>query len=131
MKYFFIFSWILTITACDPTVYATYIVKNNTSKDLDIILYSNNNDTININSNDKSQLASLIDMGGKVYLSLYDKDSISINNHSNNNHIKTYLSNTAGKNIYNTDNREVWKEVKKKKRDYEYTFVITEEDIKQ
>ncbi len=55
-----------------------------------------------------------------LYDSVMIKDDMEI--------LKVFKPETLGKNIYNFD---YWDKNKKKKRDYEYTFVITEEDIIQ
>lgn len=120
---------IIIFYSCDPSSFATYRILNNTSQDLNIIQYSDNNDTLSIMSHKEEIIASLEDMGGRIYLSYVDKDSITINDYSSNVQLKIFYPNSYGKNIYNTENREVWIENKKGKMDYEYTFEITEEDI--
>ncbi len=131
MKYILLLSWILAITSCDPVTFVSYNISNSTSKDLEIYVFSNivdENDTIILNKKTKEEWM-VISVSGKsakkIELEQY-YDSILVMSGDEN--VLKYIPEMDGKNIYNY---KYWDENKKKKRDYEYTFEITEEDIKQ
>ncbi len=131
MKYLLLLSWILTMTSCDPVTFVSYNISNSTSKDLEIYVFINivdENDTIILNKKTKEEWM-VISVSGtsakKIELEQY-YDSILVMSGDEN--VLKYIPEMDGKNIYNY---KYWDENKKKKRDYEYTFEITEEDIKQ
>jgi hypothetical protein len=130
MKYLILIICILGLVACDPEYCADYLILNNTNEELTAIFYSSQlsrNDSLQIKPNKKSRVELFCGMsGGPDILDLTMEDSIHLV--STNGSIKYYID-TPGKNIYNTDNQEVWIAMKKGKRDYEYIFEITEEDI--
>ncbi len=128
MKYFIIITIITLMISCDPEVCTTYIIENNSSKNLEIIFSSSSayNDTVTISNGDYHLWFKECHLGGKTIVDFQIYDSICIKSGKEN--LLKYVSEKEGKNIYNY---EYWDENKKKKRDYEYTFEITEEDIKQ
>ncbi len=131
MKYLILITFSTIMISCDPQYCTDYTLSNKTNEELLVLFYSfqlDRVDSIEINSQDNSYLEQSCGLsGGPDILDLQVEDSIVILNKQLN-VLKKYFPNSSGKNIYNF---EYWKENKKKKRDYEYTFEITEEDIKQ
>lgn len=119
----------LSIISCDPVTYVTYNISNLTDKNLLLFFHSSNaieNDTLSLNKSTikKWRIVSVSDRyPEKIDLNQY-YDSIIVK--SNDLVVRKYISAMIGKNIYNY---EYWIENKKGKRDYEYTFEITKEDI--
>ena len=122
----FFFLLIIGCMGCNKDFSSTYVLYNNTQDDLKIIFYSSvKNDTVSLNPNEKKEYLILTD-SEPIGLSFEDNDSIAI--------IKSdmtyvYYKNSSGKNIYDTENNDVWVEKKVGKKSYEYTFEITDEDL--
>ena len=106
-------------------------IKNLTSEKIIVNFVSKDfrdlNKTLEIGSNEQSLYTSFQSANTGVYLTLVDNDSIYIQN-SSNEVLKVYKANTPGKNIYNVD--EYWQKREPSKNFFEYTYEITEEDLK-
>jgi hypothetical protein len=129
MKKIIVFILIVNAFAsCDPTSTTTYKIKNNTKNNIEIIFLSSIDvsDTVTISHQEVQTWKVDTHYGSPSakmdLIVLYDSIMIKTDDLV----IKTYKTQTLGKNIYNYD---YWSEHKKKKRDYEYTFEITEDDI--
>lgn len=130
MKNISIIIWLfLLLVSCDPITYVSYNIANSTDENLALYFYSSvaiENDTLSLikNSVEEWRIVSVSDRSPeKIDLNQY-YDSIIVK--SNNHILKKYFWDMNGKNIYNYD---YWVESNKGKRNYEYTFEITEEDI--
>jgi hypothetical protein len=130
MKNIILYSaFVLFIVSCDPVTYVTYNINNSTNRSLIFFFHSNvavENDTLTINR-ETSITWRTVSVSGrspeKIDLNQY-YDSIIVK--SGKLIEKKYTPDLSGKNIYNY---EFWTENKKGKRDYEYTFEITDDDI--
>ncbi len=124
-----LFVLMLSVISCDPVTYVTYNIDNSTEENLVLFFHSSvaiENDTLPLSKSSivKWRIVSVSDRSPeKIDLNQY-YDSIIVK--SNDLVVKKYISDMTGKNIYIY---EYWTENKTGKRDYEYTFEITEEDI--
>ncbi len=134
-KYSIILLFLGLVVSCDPTTNLTHKIKNSSSRDLTILFFYSIDqsdtltidriDTLTINKNDvKIWLVDIVNGSApRIDFSIVF-DSIII--YSDTSALKKYFSNTQGKSIYNY---KYWDENKKGKRDYEYTFEITNQDL--
>ena len=106
-------------------------IKNSTSEKIIVNFVSKEfrdlNKSLEIDSNEQSLYTSFQSANTGVYLTLVDNDSIYIQN-STNKMLKVYKTDTPGKNIYNVD--KYWQKREPSKNFFEYTYEITDEDIK-
>jgi len=132
-----VISTLITI-GCDPSESLEYDIVNNTPIDLKLhfvsnLIYSeipNNDKIVKILSNEVyNDETGNNNLGlGQAMLSFTDFDSIYITNLSDK-VLKVYKENIVGKNIYNID--DYWSVRKTSKNHFEYTYEITNEDIKE
>ena len=124
-----LFVLVLLLVSCDPVTYVAYTIGNSTDKNLVVYFYSSvdiENDTLHLSQNSIEKWR-IVSVSGKspekIDFNQY-YDSIIVK--SSDLAVQRYFSYTTGKNIYDYG---YWVENKKGKRDYEYTFEITDEDI--
>ncbi len=113
--------------SCDPNECATLYIKNSTNSVLEVNFYKQNEiiKNVYIDENTQEELFSKSCATGSPLLpnlNTYDSIVVSINDI----HKIVYKENKSGKNIYNY---EYWIIDEKGKRDYEYTFEITNQDL--
>ena len=128
----------LAVSGCDPESCLTVRIENATLQSITIYFVST--EYIKKSISNETQTDSLfVEMGlsgiwtdgcvlGNIEFSLEFYDSIYIESREKD-ILKVYYPNATGKNIYDTENRDVWTKKEQGKRDYEYVFAITEEDI--
>ena len=119
-----------TLVGCDPPLESLEAIIKNTSDENLLILFDSEIDDfdmrLNIENNATQRLLSFTDIGS-IGLSFRDYDSIYIEN-SSNEILKVYKADTPGKNIYDVD--KYWQKREPSKNFFEYTYEITDEDIK-
>ena len=126
----------LTFLSCDPSESLEYKIENNTDLDIKIYFVSK---FIYPDLTGNAKVESILSMNsfignsgstpalGQAILSFVEHDSIYITN-SSEKILKVYKADTPGKNIYNVD--EYWQKREPSKNFFEYTYEITEEDLK-
>jgi len=128
MKKIYLSIFIFSLVGCDPINNLTYKIDNSSSSDLKIYFYSSvevENDTLNLPKKSIIVWRIETDPGSPSAIPL-DSHYDSINLKSSNNIIKKYIPNSSGKNIFDYS---YWIRNKKGKRDDEYIFEITEDDL--
>ncbi|AWW30228.1 hypothetical protein DN752_08880 [Echinicola strongylocentroti] len=119
----------VAIASCDPVTFISYKIENSSNEELSIYFYSSINEVqdtlvLKAKSTEFWQDVSVgADTPEKIDLNQY-YDSIKVE--SANRVIINYTPETTGKTIYDYS---YWSEHKKGKRNYEYVYEITEEDL--
>lgn|SRR5574344_151198 len=118
---------IVIMASCDPDRCTSHYVKNNTSNQIEISFVCDFEGLGNyvIDKGEKQLLGGISCDKAITRLAFYAYDSVIVK--VNDIPKIIYKPEKSGKNIYDY---EYWVENKKGKRDYEYTFEITDEDIK-
>ncbi len=125
-KILFYLSFVLLFASCDPDRCTSHYIKNKTSNQVTISFISNF-EGLGSYDIDKGEVQLLGDIScdkaiTRLAFEVYDSVIVKVNNIPK----IIYKPETEGKNIYDY---EYWVENKKGKRDYEYTFEITDEDV--
>lgn len=122
---------IFTIYSCDKGESMEAFVINSSSQKLKVNFVSSDiselNKSLEIESNQQGLYVEFQSGTSSVFLTFVDNDSIYIQN-SSNKVLKVYKADTSGKNIYNVD--KYWQKREPSKNFFEYTYEITDEDIK-
>ncbi|PRX57427.1 hypothetical protein CLV81_1431 [Flagellimonas meridianipacifica] len=136
IKKYHLLIFLMILSGCDPSESLDALLENATDSDLRIhfisaILLSefiDNAEIINVESMDSQDYPRIgVAEGiGQAGLSLSVFDSIYISNNANE-ILKIYKPNSPGKNIYNID--QYWTVRETGKNHFEYTYMITDEDI--
>lgn len=126
---FLYLSFVLLFTSCDPRYFFEYKINNSSGSDIEISFMSSSIgplDTLHVAKNTIQTWMASSDYSPASKLDLtpaYDSIVVSVNKSP----VIIYKPETEGKNIYYD---EYWAENKKSKREYEYTFEITDKDIR-
>jgi hypothetical protein len=121
-------SFIFILSSCDPQECLTEKIQNKTELNLFLKRSSGDSsftDTTYLKSLTTQNIGKVMCSKGGVVLDYSIYDSVYIES-ENKKILKIFYPNSSGKNIYNIDD---WTVKKSGRRDYEYTFEITDDDI--
>jgi len=124
----------IVLYSCDPEYCIEYIISNKTANKLELVSFTNGVESREwtIRSGSIIYDPPLCNTSKDIFDDEipYRKFDDSIQVKSDGILVKTYYPNDKGKSIYNKNNKEHWKLVKKESSLVEFVFEITEGDLK-